>query len=64
MILLTMLWHAGWTLEKTIYMNIPYNYSTTILRSIFAQNVQISGKKKKKSIFAYEFFKVKLKNCK
>ena len=45
LILLTMLWHAGWTLEKTICMNMTYNYSTTIFRSIFAQNVQISGRK-------------------
>ena len=36
---LTMLWHAGWTLEKTICMNMTYNHSTTIFRSIFAQNV-------------------------
>ena len=42
---LTMLWHAGWTLEKTICMNMTYNYSTTIFRSIFVQNVQISGRK-------------------
>ena len=42
---LTMLWNAGWTLEKTICMNMTYNYSTTIFRSIFAQNVQISGRK-------------------
>ena len=42
---LTMLWHAGWTSEKTICMNMPYNYSPIIYRSIFAQNVQISGRK-------------------
>ena len=32
-----MLWHAGWTLEKNIYMNMYYNYPTTIYESIFAQ---------------------------
>ena len=40
---------------------MTYNYSTTIFRSIFAQNVQISGRKIEISIFAYDFFKVKLK---
>ena len=29
--------HAGWTLEKNIYINMIYNYSTTIYESIFAQ---------------------------
>ena len=41
----TMLWHAGWTLEKNNCNTINYNSLTTILRSIFAQNVQISGRK-------------------
>ena len=44
---LTMLWHAWWTLDQTICMNVAYNYSTTMFRSIFAQNVQISGRKMK-----------------
>ena len=39
----TMLLHTGWTLEKTTCMNMTYNNSTTIFRSIFAQNVEISG---------------------
>ena len=43
LILLTMLWHAGWTLEKTICMNMTYNYSTTIFRSILTQILCISG---------------------
>ena len=43
LILLTMLWHAGWTLEKTICMNMTYNYSTTIFRSILTQIPCISG---------------------
>ena len=41
--------------------NSHNNYSTTIFRSNFAQIVQISVEKYKFSIFAYEFFKVKLK---
>ena len=42
-----------------------YNYPTTIFGNIFTQNVQISGRKIYIfSIFAHEFFKVKLKNCK
>ena len=39
---LTMLWHAGWTLEKTICMNMTYNYSNTIFRSILTQTLCIS----------------------
>ena len=31
--------------EKTICMNMTNNYSTTIFRSIFAQKVQIAGRK-------------------
>ena len=29
------LWHAGWTLEKTICMNMNYYYMTAIFRSIW-----------------------------
>ena len=43
---LTMLWHAEWTFEENNCMNMSYNYLTTIFRSIFAQNVQISCRKK------------------
>ena len=39
---LTMLWHAGWTLEETIWMNMTYNYSTTIFKSILTQILCIS----------------------
>ena len=45
------LWHAGLTLAKTSCMNMDYNYPTTIFRSIFAQNVRISGGK----IYIYKF---------
>ena len=59
------LWHAGLTLEKkNSCMNMNYNYSTTIFRSIFDQNVKISGRKNIFTIFAYGIFKVKVKNCK
>ena len=37
------LWHAGWTLEITICMNMNYNYLTTIFRSILTQIICISG---------------------
>ena len=30
-------WDAGWTLEKDVYINMNYNYPTTIWESIFAQ---------------------------
>ena len=39
----TILWQAGWILEKTICMNINYNYLTTILRSIIDPNICFSG---------------------
>ena len=38
-----------------------YNYLTTIFRSIFAQNVQISGRKYLFTVLSYDIFKVKLK---
>ena len=47
--------------KKNNCMNMNYNYLTTIFRRIFAQNVQISGRKIYFFNFAYEFFKVKLK---
>ena len=47
----TILWHAGWTLEKNMCMNINYNDLNTIFRSIFAKNVQIFGRK----IYIYNF---------
>ena len=34
---ITILWQAGWTLEKTICMNINYNELTTIFRNILTQ---------------------------
>ena len=46
---LPMLRHAGLTLEKTICMNMTYNYSTTIFRSILTQILCISG-------FIYNFY--------
>ena len=52
---LTMLWHAGWTLEKTICMNMAYNYSTTIFRSFFPKMYKFLVENYKFSIFAYEF---------
>ena len=58
---LTMLWHAGWTLEKTNCMNMNYNYPTTIFRSIFAQILCISGIIKKISIWPWKIHKQKLK---
>ena len=41
-----------------------YNYPTTIFRSVFAQMYNYLVEKYILTIFAYEFFKVKLKNCK
>ena len=44
-------------------MKINYNYPATIFGSIFAHNVQITGRKIKYkfTIFACELFKVKIK---
>ena len=42
-------------------MNMNYNYPTAIFRSIFAQNVQISGRKIYIYNFWSELFKVKMK---
>ena len=58
---LTMLWHAGWTLEKTICMNMTYNYSTTIFRSILTQILCISGFIYNFSIWPWTIHKQKLK---
>ena len=58
---LSMLWHAGWTLEKTICMNMTYNYSTTIFRSILTQILCISGIIYKFSMWPWKIHKPKLK---
>ena len=42
-------------------MNMNYNYLTTIFRSIFAQMYKFLVEKYIFTIFAYEFFKVKIK---
>ena len=56
-----MLWHAGWTLEKTICMNMTYNYSTTIFRSILTQILCISGIIYNFPIWPWKIHKQKLK---
>ena len=58
---LTMLCHARWTLEKTICMNMTYNYSTTIFRSILTQTLCISGIIYNFSIWPWKIHKQKLK---
>ena len=58
---LTMLWHAGWTLEKTICMNMTYNYLTTIFRSILIQMLWISSIIYNFSIWPWKVHKQKLK---
>ena len=58
---LTMLRHAGWTLEKTICKNMTYNYSTTIFRSILTQTLCISGFIYNFSIWPWKNHKQKLK---
>ena len=58
---LTMLRHAGLTLEKTICMNMTYNYSTTIFRSILTQILCISGFIYNISIWPWKNHKQKLK---
>ena len=56
------LWHAGWwTLEKTICMNMNYNYLTTLFRSILTQIYVILVLFKK---FHFDLEKFKSKNCK
>ena len=45
-------------------MDMNYNYPTTIYRSIFAQMYKFLVEKYIFTIFAYELFKVKLKNYK
>ena len=47
-----------------LFLSMDYDYLTTMFSSIFAHNVQISGRKYIFTIFAYELFKVKMKNCK
>ena len=61
LIRLTMLRNAGWTLEKTICMNMTYNYSTTIFRSILTQILCISGIIYNFSIWPWKIHKQKLK---
>ena len=55
------LWHAGWTLEKTICMNMNYNYLTAIFRSILTQILCISGIIYIFSIWPWKNHKQKLK---
>ena len=40
-----------------------YKYPTTIIRSIFTPNVQISGREIYIYNFTYELFKIKMKYC-
>ena len=49
---------------KTGCMNMNNNYPTTIFRSIFAQNVQISGRKIYTFNFCLRTFQGHIKNCK
>ena len=58
------LWHAGWTLEKNIYINMNYNYLTTICECIFAHLYKFLVEQYIFPIFAYKCFKVKSRNCK
>ena len=58
---LTMLWHAGWTLEKIICMNMTYIYSTTIVRSNLSQILCISGIIYNFSIWPWKIHKQKMK---
>ena len=50
--------------KKNSCMNMNYTYQTAIFRSIFAQIYKFLVEKYIFTIFAYEFFKVKLKYCK
>ena len=45
-------------------MNMEYNYPTKIFSSVSPKMFKFMVEKYIFSIFAYEFFKVKLKNCK
>ena len=45
-------------------MNMNYNYLTTIFKKIFAKMYKFLVEKYIFTIFAYELFKVKMKNCK
>ena len=56
----TILWHAGWTLEKNSCMNINYNYLTAIFRSILTQILCISGIIYNFSIWPWKIHKQKL----
>ena len=50
--------------KKNSCMNMKFNHTTTIFRSIFTQIFTFLVEKYIFTIFAYELFKVKLKNCK
>ena len=50
--------------NKKKCMNMNYNYPTTIFRSTFTQMYKFRVEKDIFTIFAYELFKVKIKNCK
>ena len=54
-------WHAGRTLEKTICMNMTYNYWTTIFRRILTQILCISCIIYNFSIWPWKMHKQKLK---
>ena len=61
LILFAILWHAGWSLEKTICMNMNYNYLTTIFRSILTQIYVFLVLF---TIFHFDLEKLISKNCK
>ena len=63
-ILFTILRHAGGTLERIIYINMNYNYPTTIWGSIYAQMYKLLVEKYIFPVFAYKVFKVKGQKCK
>ena len=50
--------------KKNSCMEMNYNYPTTIFRSIFAQMYKFLVEKYMFTFFAYELFKVKIKNSK
>ena len=51
-------------IRKNSCMHMHYNYPTTIFRSFFAQMYKFLVEKYILTIFAYELFNVKMKNCK
>ena len=50
--------------RKNIYMNMNYNYLTTIYESVYAKMYKFLVEKYIFPIFAYKFFMVKTKTCK